>query len=158
MIKRWVPLLTPGYFGGLTHGLIRTAYAVRSFPEHDKPSARQMDELAHGLAYWAGSWNELPGNPDRHGTLEVEEALSGPRVKSEGDAATATKGPQALTEFQGFSAKVESVRKAVDAGEAITRLRRLSPAFCSLIPSHGGAADPLHHGAGRDARAAAVFQ
>ena len=65
-IKLWTPILMPGYFGGLTHGLIRTAYAVRSFPAEGKPSELELDELAHGLAYWAGTYTELPGNPDHH--------------------------------------------------------------------------------------------
>lgn len=75
VVANWVPILVPGYFGGLTHGLIRTAHAVRSFPEDANPSELQLDELARGLAYWAATYRLLPGDPDRHGRFGVDEAL-----------------------------------------------------------------------------------
>ena len=67
VIADWVPILVPGYFGGLTHGLIRAAHAVRSFSEDANPSDLQINELACGLAYWAGTYRSLPGDPGRHG-------------------------------------------------------------------------------------------
>jgi len=75
IVANWVPILVPGYFGGLTHGLIRTAHAVRSFPEDANPSQLQIEELARGLAYWACTYRPLPGNPDGHGRFGVDEAL-----------------------------------------------------------------------------------
>jgi len=74
-IRTWVPRLLDGYIGGLTHGLLRTSHAVRALPEGGEPSALQRDELARGLAYWAGSFARLPGDPDLHGTKRLDEAL-----------------------------------------------------------------------------------
>lgn len=53
-LATWWPRLTPGMLAGLTHGLIRTAHAVRSVAAADTPSRCQLDELANGLAFWAG--------------------------------------------------------------------------------------------------------
>ncbi len=75
ILRTWVPVLLIGYAGGLTHGLIRTAYAVRSFPEDGSPATLELDELAPGLAYWAGTYHAVPGNPDVHGELALEQAL-----------------------------------------------------------------------------------
>src|SRR5262249_50446842 len=52
VLRTWVPRLIDGYGGALTHGLIRVACAVRSFPVDREPSHLQIDELARGLALW----------------------------------------------------------------------------------------------------------
>lgn len=52
----WWPRLTPGMLAGLTHGLIRTAHAVRSVSTVPRPSAAQLHELANGLAFWAAMY------------------------------------------------------------------------------------------------------
>jgi hypothetical protein len=55
-LVKWWPRLTPGMLAGLTHGLIRTAHAVRSIVTVDTPSPMQLHELANGLAFWAGMY------------------------------------------------------------------------------------------------------
>lgn len=55
-LVRWWPRLTPGMLAGLTHGLIRTAHAVRGIATVDEPSELQLHELANGLAFWAGMY------------------------------------------------------------------------------------------------------
>src|SRR5579884_4307253 len=52
VLGRWWPRLLPGALAGLTHGLIRTAHAVRSLAADPQPSGRERRELANGLAYW----------------------------------------------------------------------------------------------------------
>jgi hypothetical protein len=119
VIAAWVPILVPGYFGGLTHGLIRTAHAVRSFSEGANPSDLQINELARGLAYWAGTHRSLPGNPDRHERFEVAEALRHlPRVEP-----GAHKGPlgAGLKDLPGFTSAVESLAEVTDAENAISK-------------------------------------
>ncbi|HVX19980.1 MAG TPA: hypothetical protein VHB02_01390 [Acidimicrobiales bacterium] len=82
---RWVPRLAPGSMAAATHGLIRTAHAVRSLcragatPGSDRPAApsRRRDELARGLAYWAARYQEVPGPPLLVGRDGVEAALAG---------------------------------------------------------------------------------
>jgi Questin oxidase-like len=131
VISNWVPILMPRYFGGLTHGLIRSAHAVRSFPEDAHPSALEIDELARGLAYWAGTYRPAPGNPDRHGGLEVDEALRRlPRVDAEKQ-----KGPAAaaLNDLAGFTSAVESCEAATDAEEAISKH---TAAFARVLIAH----------------------
>lgn len=60
-LVRWWPRLTPGMLAGLTHGLIRTAHAVRSIVTVDTPTPSQLHELANGLAFWAALY-QAPGS------------------------------------------------------------------------------------------------
>ena len=55
----WVGRLAPGMSGAATHGVIRTAHAVRAIARRETQERRS--ELARGLAYWASSYEELPG-------------------------------------------------------------------------------------------------
>lgn len=57
----WWPRLTPGMLAGLTHGLIRTAHAVRGITTVEEPSEQQLHELANGLAFWAGLYQPATG-------------------------------------------------------------------------------------------------
>lgn len=52
-LTTWWPRLLPGTSGALTHGLIRTAHAVRGVSATPEPTPLQLRELAHGLGYWA---------------------------------------------------------------------------------------------------------
>lgn len=56
-----LPSLLPGLFAGAAHGLLRVAHGVRAVEQRDTPVRRR--ELALGLAYWAGRYQELPGTP-----------------------------------------------------------------------------------------------
>ena len=58
-LEIWVSRLAPGMMSGATHGLIRTAHAVRSLAASDTPERRA--ELISGLAYWAARYQRLPG-------------------------------------------------------------------------------------------------
>jgi len=77
VLRMWWPRLLPGCVGSLTHGLIRTAHAVRSLRETDRPSELQIDELARALAFWATAFTPLATTPGQDGdeTL-VDRALS----------------------------------------------------------------------------------
>lgn len=76
VLQAWVPRLLPGYAGALTHGIIRTAHAVRALPAEGGPSDVLLDELARGLAYWAATFTTLPGEPGLQGQLSLGEALA----------------------------------------------------------------------------------
>ncbi|MGK5629993.1 questin oxidase family protein [Streptomyces sp. URMC 123] len=82
VLVRWWPRLLPGLFAGLTHGLIRTAHAVRGlYAAGEQPTRLQLDELARGLAYWAARYSELPGQPRLGGRHELSSAVAElPRV------------------------------------------------------------------------------
>jgi hypothetical protein len=145
VIRQWVPILMEGYIGALTHGLIRTAHAVRSFPEDGAPSELQRDELARGLASWAGGYQTVAGNPDVHGNLTLAEALqrlprAAPETAPPGappallrELPAATERPVMHHDLAGFAAAVESLRGATDASEAISRHTAI---FARLLVAH----------------------
>ena len=56
VVRGWAPRLIDGHAGALTHGLIRTSHALRGLPVDGEPTQLQLDELARGLAYWAGTY------------------------------------------------------------------------------------------------------
>lgn len=69
----WAPRLLPGIMAGATHGVLRTAHAVRSL-ERDG-TLQRIAELGEGLAYWAARYQELPSAPPRSGSLRIADAL-----------------------------------------------------------------------------------
>jgi hypothetical protein len=58
VLDMWVARLAPGMSGAATHGVIRTAHAVRAVGRRKTPE--RLGELARGLGYWASSYEELP--------------------------------------------------------------------------------------------------
>jgi hypothetical protein len=61
VLRRCGETWLPGVFAGATHGLLRTAHAVRALERDATPARRR--ELAHALAYWAARYQRLPGDP-----------------------------------------------------------------------------------------------
>ena len=79
VLRTWWPRLLPGCAGSLTHGLIRTAHAVRSLRETDRPSELQIEELGRALAFWATVFASLatdPGPGNDQAVAVVDRALS----------------------------------------------------------------------------------
>ncbi|MFI1459189.1 questin oxidase family protein [Nocardia carnea] len=72
VLVRWWPRLLPGPMTGLTHGLIRTAHAVRGLSSTDQPTPLQLNELARALGYWAARFIDAPGP----GRLRGESGLA----------------------------------------------------------------------------------
>jgi hypothetical protein len=60
----------------LTHGLIRTAHAVRCLAATEHPGELALTELARGLAYWAARYTALPGEVT-NGEQSLAEAIEG---------------------------------------------------------------------------------
>lgn len=58
VLARWWPRLLPGIAAGATHGVIRVGHAVQALA--DEENEVRLDELAHGLAYWAARWQPVP--------------------------------------------------------------------------------------------------
>ena len=73
VVARWSTRLAPGLCAGAFHGLIRTAHAVRGLGARD--SAPRRGELAHGLAYWAARYAELPTGPPAPRGRDVRTSL-----------------------------------------------------------------------------------
>ena len=74
VVGEWAPRLLPGSVGAATHGLIRTGHALRAFGVADTPARRL--EVANGMAFWASSYQELPGPPLLIGHEGVADALA----------------------------------------------------------------------------------
>ena len=62
VLGTWWPRLLPGVAAAATHGVIRVGHAVRALTQ-DGEDAEHLAELAHGLAYWAARWQQVPGTP-----------------------------------------------------------------------------------------------
>jgi hypothetical protein len=73
-LATWAPRLMPGIMAGATHGILRTAHAVRSLERDETP--QRVTELGEGLAYWAARYQELPSAPASAGTLGIADALT----------------------------------------------------------------------------------
>jgi len=117
VMRLWVPRLMDGYAGGLTHGLIRTAHAVRAMPGGDAPGDRERNELAHGLAYWAASYRCSAGDADREGTQPLGAAL---QALPRGDGAD-------------IAPTIESLEATPDIDAAISRH---TASFARLLLAH----------------------
>jgi len=74
LLAEWAPRLLPGVMAGATHGIIRTAHAVRSLERG--PTPQRIHELAEGLGYWAARYQVLPAKASRSPRLPVAEAIS----------------------------------------------------------------------------------
>jgi len=76
VLVEWWPRLLPGIVAGSTHGVIRVSHAVRTLRATPHAPARQtLDELAHGLAFWAARYRELAAVVAPAGTLTPQQAL-----------------------------------------------------------------------------------
>ncbi len=57
VLNLWIEHLAPGFSGEATHGIIRTAHAVRALGAREtKP---RLNELADALAYWAATFHDF---------------------------------------------------------------------------------------------------
>lgn len=74
VVATWTPRLVPGIMAGATHGVLRTAHAVRSLERGETP--RRVEELADGLGYFAARYQALPTAPGRGGALSPSEAIA----------------------------------------------------------------------------------
>ena len=73
VLDEWAGRLAPGLVAAGTHGLIRTAHAVRSLGQGETPARRH--ELAEGLGYWAARYHRLPDRRMGEGNLMPSQAI-----------------------------------------------------------------------------------
>lgn len=137
--RRWVPALLPGSAGAQTHGLIRTAHAVRALGVRPG-SDLCVRELGRGLALWAATATAVPGPRTLGGPASLEEAVARlpPAVGwTVAEAASLSR----LGEVEGFVPAVEAL--APLEGDP---LGRLVDAFGRAVVELSGAAlVPLVH-------------
>jgi hypothetical protein len=71
----WASRLAPGLSGAATHGLIRTAHAVRALGEAE--TGPRLGEFADALAYWAATYHAFaPAPPPEPRHFSLTEALA----------------------------------------------------------------------------------
>jgi hypothetical protein len=122
VVSSWGPRLLPGYGGAFTHGLIRTAHAVRGLESGRAPSSLRIDELAKGLAYWAGTYKALPGRPSLQGGRSLGEALAGiPRPEQAWTPIEAGMFAR-IHELDGFTEAVEALGPPPSIDDALSDL------------------------------------
>ncbi len=112
LLLRWWPRLLPGLAASATHGVIRTAHAVRSLRgAGPDPEPLLVDELAQGLAFWAARFQPVPGRPRLAGELDAVEAIGRlPRL----DPAVPSAGP-------GVTGRLRSLDRLAGLGEGLDR-------------------------------------
>jgi hypothetical protein len=109
VLATWVPRLIDGYGGFLTHGLLRTAHAVRVLEAVGATRQVALDELAMGLAFWAGSHQRLPGDVRLDGDVAPADALAGIGRPSGPWTPVERAFFRPLDDVDGFASTVESV-------------------------------------------------
>jgi hypothetical protein len=122
VVATWVPRLLPGYGGAFTHGLIRTAHAVRAAETTTEPSSLVIDELAKALAFWAGTFTTLPGRPVLAGTRSLDDAVA--RLPRPDDAWTPAEAGMfsRIGELPAFPDAVEALGPPASVEEALSDL------------------------------------
>ncbi|MEX2236863.1 MAG: questin oxidase family protein [Dehalococcoidia bacterium] len=146
VLARWVPRLAPGLVAAATHGVIRTAHAVRSL--EDEATPLRLRELAEGLAYWAARYQTLPGTPSPAGDLPPSEALQRVALLPEeqrGNDGLITEGLDRLHGFPPFEAGVNAVAAPGDADGFLSQLTETF-AHAYLANAAGGRVIAFIHG------------
>jgi len=130
VVRRWAPVLLPGYAGALTHGLIRVGHAVRSLPDNGPAPAALLAELARGLALWGATFTVLPGRPALDGHLDLRAAIAGlPRPRplwSEIEAGLFAR----IDELDAFPNAVEALGTPADIDHSLSGL---TAACCRVL-------------------------
>jgi hypothetical protein len=139
VLARWWPRLLPGVAAAATHGVIRASHAARSLAAADAAGAaagQRRDELARGLAYWAASYLELPGEPRTSGPLDLTAALRG--LPAAGPAPEQGLITEQLTTklpaTPGFGDAVAALRPPADPAAG---LRELAVTFSGVFLGYG---------------------
>ena len=148
VLALWWPRLLPGLVAAATHGVIRTAHAVRAIDRSGappEPGADLRGELAHGLAYWAARYHELPGSAALSGPRSAGEALARlPRLDPEAPAA----GPGILGKVAGLESLpgfAEGVDEYGAHASADRELGEVTASAARVFVANPGPAIPLIH-------------
>lgn len=130
VVAEWVPLLAPGLVAAATHGIIRTAHAVRSLSGEETPA--RIEELAQGLGYWAARYHELPTSGAEQGGLMPSQALASVPQLAEADrrGRLIMDGLVRLDGDGRFPEVIELVRTSDDPSAFISDLTRTFAAVC----------------------------
>ena len=145
VLATWWPRLLPGVAAAATHGIIRTAHAARSLgaagpqaPGGSAGNAERRDELARALAYWAASYQELPGAARPGGTLDPAAAIRELPVLAEPDPGglITDRLRDGVPRLGGLGAAVTALRPPADPADG---LRILAGEFTRVFLAYGRA-------------------
>jgi hypothetical protein len=138
VVRAWAPRLAPGLMAGATHGLIRTAHAVRGLAAGE--TRQRLHELAQGLGYWAARFQTLPGTPSGQDAgyspaeaVERVERLHGPGFRARGLIFEQVKGLDGEPSFAGV---IDLVSTAGDLPAFISALTATSAQIYLANQSH----------------------
>ena len=134
---RWVERLVPGAISAATHGLIRTAHAVRGLERAVTPT--RIDELARAIAYWASRYDSLPGaGADVNGTtgdLSLDDGLAAvPVVPPEARTDFLISSRMARLDADGFASAVAAVALPDDAAAGAVAVASLGARILATNP------------------------
>ncbi|GLW12718.1 hypothetical protein Misp01_78460 [Microtetraspora sp. NBRC 13810] len=139
VLIEWWPRLLPGIVAGSTHGVIRVSHAVRTLRGTAHAPARQtLDELAHGLAFWAARYRRLAGVVAPEGTLTPHQALPAITRLRDQSGFIAHRLDR-LEHSPGWTASLRALEPAASAEQVPARLESLvdSAAKAYLGLGHG---------------------
>jgi questin oxidase-like protein len=141
VLVEWWPRLLPGIVAGSTHGVIRVGHAVRTLRAGSSgrpPAAEALDELAHGLAFWAARYRELSGVVAPAGLLEAGEALPGVARLHDQSGVIAHRLDR-LERSPGWAASLRALRPSATTEDVPARLESLVDAAAAayLRLGHG---------------------
>jgi len=138
VLVEWWPRLLPGIVAGSTHGVIRVGHAVRSLVANPDvpPAAETLDELAHGLAFWAARYRELSGVVAPSGQLSAAEALEGVTRLDDQSGFIAYRLDR-LERSQGWTSSLRAMRPAATPDEVPARLGSLIDTAVAAYLGHG---------------------
>jgi hypothetical protein len=142
VLDTWTLRLAPGLCAAATHGVIRTAHAVRGLARRETRARRA--ELSRGLAYWASAYEELGSRPAGPAEEDLADALSRlplyTRRHGGVPAGNIVAGLRAARELPGFEEATRAGASAADVGEALSRL---TAAFARAYLQHGAPGPPV---------------
>jgi hypothetical protein len=144
VLDLWLARLAPGMCGAATHGVIRTAHAVRALARRE--TAERRGELARGLAYWASSYEELPARRRSGPRAETftRALVALPRYwETFGKAPAGRNIVEALRhvrELEGFAEARDLIAEPVDL---TATLSSLTATFTSVYLEHGRKHDTI---------------
>ncbi|MEV6104202.1 questin oxidase family protein [Streptomyces sp. NPDC051940] len=139
VLAEWWPRLLPGIVAGSTHGVIRVGHAVRALrAASGRPPDHTLDELAHGLAFWAARYREIAGVAAPDGSLAPRQALPAITRLADQSGFIAHRLDR-LERTPGWTASLRALEPATTAEEVPERLAALvdSAAKAYLLLGHG---------------------
>jgi hypothetical protein len=140
----WVGRLAPGMSGAATHGVIRTAHAVRALARRETQERRS--ELARGLGYWASSYEELPVRTGKRARFEAfadalaEVPLYWEAFRKSPEGRNIVEALRHVRELERFGEVRDLMAEPADLSKAVSAL---TATFARVYLRHGTRNDTL---------------